>query len=146
MYVGQYYAVDDADYFGIPVTIFHKDNIYCDVNIYLYLGPKTYVEDTVSIMKMEVASDELTQYKLNSPFNKQHKKWKLFYCDGANAYEENIMQSVIQDITGYFHTRAYSMEGVEKLQHLILREEGRTFGVLVSPYVIKEICKLFRII
>ena len=144
MYVGQYYAVDDADYFGIPLTIFHKDTIYCDVNIYLYLGPKTYVEDTVSIMKLELARDELTQYKLNSPFNKHHKNWKLFYCDGARAYEENIMQSVIQSITGYFHTREYSMEGVEKLQQLLLRKT--TLGVLVSPYVIKEICKLFRII
>jgi hypothetical protein len=54
------------------------------------------------------------------------------------------MQSVIQDITGYFYTRAYSMESVEKLQQLLLRKT--TLGVLVSPYVIKEICKLFRII
>jgi hypothetical protein len=114
LYVQQYYAVADADYFEIPLTIFCKDTIYCDVNIYLYLSPKTYVEDTVSIMKMELARDELTQYKLNSPFNKHHKKWKLFYCDGARAYEENIMQSVIQSITGYFHTREYSMEEKEK--------------------------------
>jgi hypothetical protein len=70
---------------------------------------------------------------------------ELFYCDGT-ASDTNLMQDIIHFITGYFNTKEYSMEGVEKLQHLILKEEGRTFGVLVSPYVIKEICKLFRII
>jgi hypothetical protein len=132
--------------FGRSFTIFHKDTIYCDVNSYLYLGSKAYTQDGVYIMKMELDRDEVTQYKLYSPFsNGMHKKWKLFYCDGT-ASDTNLMQDIIHFITGYFNTKEYSMEGVEKLQHLILKEEGRTFGVLVSPYVIKEICKLFRII
>ena len=94
-------------------------------------------------MKMELAHDEITEYKLNSPYNNMYHK-KLICCDGGYAYEENIMNVVVQRTTKYFHYGEYSMKKVEKLQHLLL--SSWLVGVLVSPYVIREICKLYRII
>jgi hypothetical protein len=87
-------------YWGVPGRLFHKDTLYSPVRNYVYLGQKSYVEDTLTVLKMELLRDDIVEYTLNSILNK-HKDWKLFYTRGY-AHDSNLMHSIIQYVTGFF--------------------------------------------
>ena len=127
-------------YWGVPGRLFHKDTLYSPVDHYMYLGQKSYVEDTLTVLKMTLLRDDIVEYTLNNILNK-HKDWKLFYTQGY-AHDSNHMHSIIQNVTGFFKNKEYSTENVEKFQHFIL-EKRRT---LVSPSLVREMCKFYRII
>jgi hypothetical protein len=127
-------------YWGVPGRLFHKDTLYSPVHHYMYLGQKSYVEDTLTVLKMTLLRDDVVEYTLNSILNK-HKNWKLFYTLGY-AHDSNLMHSIIQNVTGFFKNKEYSTENVEKLQHFIL-EKRQT---LVSPSLVREMCKFYRVI
>ena len=138
-------------YLGVPGRLFHKDTLYSPVRHYVYLGQKSYVEDTLTVLKLELLRDDIVEYTLNSILNK-HKDWKLFYTQGyahdsnhmpqGYAHDNNHMHSMIQNVTGFFKNKEYSTENVEKFQHFIL-EKRRT---LVSPSLVREMLKFYRII
>jgi hypothetical protein len=98
------------------------------------------VEDTLSVLKLELLRDDIVEYTLNSILNK-HKNWKLFYTKGY-AHDSNLMHCIIEYVTGFFKTQEYSMENVEKLQHLLLNKRD----TLVSPSLVREMCKFYRLI
>ena len=130
-------------YYGVPITIFHNNRIYGNVSIYLYCGKKVYAEDTLYISGMEVARKELIEYKLNTPYSFK----KVYECIGHPVhYENDLMSSLIHYVTGYFTACEYSLSNIEKFQKMVLDNLDERSGVLVSPYVIREMCKLYRII
>ena len=113
------------------------------MSIYLYCGKKVYAEDTLYISGMEVARKELIEYKLNTPYSFK----KVYECIGHPVqYENDLMSSLIHYVTGYFTTCEYSLSNIEKFQKMVLDNLNERSGVLVSPYVIREMCKLYRII
>ena len=117
--------------------------------MYLYCGKKIYTEDTVYINGMRIGSKPIVEYVLNSPYSS--KKWK---CDYDSVYPVrdifynsiNVIDSLIHYVTGYFNTYEYSSSNVERLQLDILNNLDGREGTLVSPYVIRDVCKLYRII
>jgi hypothetical protein len=129
-------------YWGVPAQLFHKDVLYSTVRNYLYLGQKVYVEDTLVVLKLELLRDGIVEFTLNSLFNKQgNRNWRLFYSKGY-AYDGNLMHTVIQYVMGFFKTKEYTIENVEKLQHLLLNKRD----TLVSPSLVREMCKFYRLI
>jgi hypothetical protein len=128
-------------YWGMPGRLFHKDTLYSPVDHYMYLGQKSYVEDTLTVLKMTMFRDDIVEYTLNNILNK-HKDWKLVYTPQGHAHDIDSMHSIIQNVTGFFKNKEYSTENVEKFQHFIL-EKRRT---LVSPSLVREMLKFYRII
>jgi hypothetical protein len=126
-----------------PITIFQNDTLYSGVLGYLYCGKKAFTEDGLNLIGMHVGRKRLVEYVLNSSYSL--KKYFLV----ASVYspmDKSIMDSLIHNVTGYFNTNEYSIENVEKLQLNILNNLDERSGTLVSPYVIREMCKLYRII
>ena len=112
--------------------------------MYLYCGEKVYIEDTLRINGMIVGRKELTEYKLNSSY--RFKKTYECSTPRATAATATIMMSLIRYVTRYFATWEYSHSNVEKLQLKILNGLDEFSGVLVSPYVIRDMCRFYRII
>jgi hypothetical protein len=125
-----------------PITIFQNDVLYKGVTMYLYCGEKVYIEDTLRINGMIVGRKELTEYKLNSAYS-SHKK--TYECSTPYLHT-TVMMSLIRYVTRYFATREYSHSNVEKLQLKVLNGLEEFSGVLVSPYVIRDMCRFYRII
>ena len=99
-----------------------------------------YAEDTLYICGMEVARKEFIEYKLNTSYSFK----KLYECIGFPVqYEDDLMSSLIHYVKGYFTAYEYSLSNIEKFQTMVLHN---LTSVLVSPYVIREMCKLYRII
>jgi hypothetical protein len=85
----------------------------------------------------------LIEYKLNTPYSFK----KVYECIGHHVhYENDLMSSLIHYVTGYFTTWEYSLSNIAKFQKMVLDNLDERSGVLVSPYVIREMCKLYRII
>jgi hypothetical protein len=102
-----------------------------------------HTEDTVYISGMEVGRKETIEYKLNS-----HYRFYECMSYGSRGRQDvhDLIESLIHNVTGYFTTCEYSHSNIEKLQLKVLNDLDERSGVLVSPYVIRDICKLYRII
>ena len=132
-----------------PTTIFQNDRLYSGVLMYLYCGKKIYTEDKVYINGMRIGCKPIVEYVLNSPYS--GKKWN---CDYALVYPHRdisynsitVIDSLIHYVTSYFNIHEYSSSNVERLQLNILNDLDEREGTLVSPYVIRDVCKLYRII
>jgi hypothetical protein len=139
-----------------PITIFRNDRLYSGVLMYLYCGKKICTEDTVYINGMRVGRKQIVEYALNSPYSGKKCKWRYESYGDVRAYLSerafesvhsiNVIDSLIHYVTGYFDTYEYSSINVERLQLDILNDLDERSGTLVSPYVIREVCKLYRII
>jgi hypothetical protein len=130
-----------------PITIFRNDRLYSGVLMYLYCGKKIYTEDTVYINGMRVGRKQIVEYVLNSPYSSKKFKWGYERYGGlSELYSINVIDSLIHCVTSYFNTYDYSSSNVERLQLDILNDLDESSGILVSPYVIREVCKLYRII
>ena len=127
-------------YWGSPGRLFHKDTLFSPVRYYMYLRQQSRVKDTLQVLKLELFRDDIVEYTLNSHLYK-HKNWKLFYTNGF-AHDSALMHRVIQTVTGFFKNMEYSDENVEKIQQLLLSKTN----TLVSPQLVKEMCKLYRLI
>ena len=127
-----------------PITIFRNDRLYSGVVTYLYCGKKVYIEDVVHVNGMLVGRKPLVEYVLNSPYGFREKN--IEYMTVYTDRDKSIMESLAHYVLGYFNTRDYSSSNVERLQLNILKDLDERSGILVSPYVIKEMCKLYRII
>lgn len=98
------------------------------------------MEDTLVVLKLELLRDDIVSYTLNSILYK-HKDWRLFYTNGY-AHDSNLMHSVIQNVTGFFKKLEYSEENIERMQQLLLSKRD----TLVSPALVREMCKFYRLI
>jgi hypothetical protein len=144
--IGNVFSVEEDATPIYPITIFQNDRLYSGVLMYLYCGKKIYTEDTVYINGMRVGRKLIVEYVLNSPYSS--KKCKCDY-DSVYAVRDNsinVIDSLIHYVTSYFNTYEYSSSNVERLQLDILNDLDERSGTLVSPYVIREVCKLYRII
>ena len=112
--------------------------------MYLYCGKKMYTEDTLRINGMQCGITQLIEYELNSLYSL--KKYKSRCISPYAPGDKYIMESLVHYVTGYFNTYEYSSSNVEKLQLKILNDLDERSGILVSPYVIREMCKFYRII
>jgi hypothetical protein len=145
--IGNVFGVEEDATPIFPITIFHNDRLYGNVTIYLYCGKKVYAEDTVYISGMEVGRKELIEYKLNSHYSFKKLYECRSYAPGRGLqYENALIESLIHYVTGYFTTCEYSLSNIEKFQLKVLDNLDERSGVLVSPYVIREMCRLYRII
>jgi hypothetical protein len=142
--IGNIFVVEEDATPIFPITIFQNDVLYKDVTMYLYCGKKVYTEDTLCINGMIVGRKELIEYKLNSSYS--HKKTYECISPRATAAAATVMMSLIRYVTGYFATCEYSHSNVEKLQLKVLNGLDERSGVLVSPYVIRDMCRFYRII
>ena len=116
--------------------------------MYVYCGKKVYTADTLHINGMLVGRKELLEYKLNSRYSIK-KYGNLCECispGNVTAHTVDMMRSLIHYVTGYFNSCEYSSSNVEKLQLKILNDLDGRSGVLVSPYVIRDMCKFYSII
>jgi hypothetical protein len=149
--VGNIFVFGDYDYDITPIypiTIFQNDRLYRGVTMYMYCGKKVYTADTLRINGMLVGRKELLEYKLNSRYSIE-KYGNLCECispGNVTPLTVDIMRSLIHYVTGYFNSCEYSSSNVEKLQLKILNELDGRSGVLVSPYVIRDMCKFYSII
>jgi hypothetical protein len=141
--IGNVFGVEEDATPIYPITIFRNDRLYSGVVMYLYCGKKLYIEDTVHINGMLVGRKLLVEYVLNSPYSL--KKY-IVYNSVYTPMDKSIMESLIHYVTSYFNTYEYSSSNVERLQLNILNDLDERSGILVSPYVIREMCKLYRII
>ena len=98
------------------------------------------MEDTLVVLKLELLRDDIVSYTLNSILYK-HKDWRLLYTNGY-AHDSNLMHSVIQNVTGFFKKLEYSEENIERMQQLLLSKRD----TLVSPALVREMCKFYRLI
>ena len=129
-----------------PITIFRNDRLYSGVLMYLYCGKKIYTEDTVYINGMQVGRKLIVEYVLNSPYSSEKCKCGYDSVYPVRDGSINVIHSLIHYVTSYFNTYEYSSSNVERLQLDILNNLDEREGTLVSPYVIREVCKLYRII
>jgi hypothetical protein len=129
-----------------PITIFQNDRLYRGVTVYLYRGKKVYTEDTLRINGMLVGRKELIEYELNSRYSLKKSNACECISPHATAATVDIMMSLVHYVTGYFNAYEYSSSNVEKLQLKILNDLDERSGVLVSPYVIRDMCRFYRII
>jgi hypothetical protein len=143
--IGNIFGVEEDATPIFPITIFQNDALYKDVTVYLYCGKKVYTEDTLRINGMIVGRKELIEYKLNSGYSSYKKTYECS-TTRATAATATIMMSLIRYVTGYFATCEYSHSNVEKLQLKVLNGLDEFSGVLVSPYVIRDMCRFYRII
>ena len=121
--------------------------------MYLYCGKKMYTEDTLRINGIIAGRKELIEYVLNSPYSL--KKYNSYCISPYALLDKYIMENLVHSVMSYFNTREYSASNVERLQLKILNDLDEHIpgtlvsprrGTLVSPYVIREICKFYRII
>ena len=126
-----------------PVTIFRNDRLYGGVLMYLFCGKKIYNGDTMHINGMCVGRKRIVEYLLNSPYS--NKKCCLYDSDYPVRDDSiQVIDNLIDYVKRYFSTHEYSVSTVERLQLDIFNDLD--VGTLVSPYVIREMCKLYRII
>jgi hypothetical protein len=142
--IGNVFVVEEDATPIYPITIFQNDRLYSGVMAYLYCGKKMYTEDTLRINGMLVGRKQLIEYELNSPYSL--KKYKSQCISPYTPEDKYIMESLVHYVTGYFNTYEYSSSNVERLQLKILNNLDERLGILVSPYVIREMCKFYRII
>jgi hypothetical protein len=142
--IGNIFVVEENATPIYPITIFQNDRLYSGVLMYLYCGKKMYTEDTLRINGMLVGRKQSIEYVLNSPYSL--KKYKCQCISAYSPVDKYIMESLVHYVTSYFNTYEYSSSNVEKLQLNILNDLDERSGTLVSPYVIREMCKFYRII
>jgi hypothetical protein len=142
--IGNVFVVEEDATPIYPITIFQNDRLYSGVMTYLYCGKKMYTEDTLRINGMLVGRKQLIEYELNSHYSL--KKYKSQCISPYTPEDKYIMESLVHYVTAYFNTYEYSSSNVERLQLKILNDLDERSGILVSPYVIREMCKFYRII
>ncbi|CAB3981405.1 Hypothetical predicted protein [Paramuricea clavata] len=92
-------------YNGWCVNILDRDILYCGVKGYVYMNPKIYGVDYISVGKVVLVHDILTKYSVRNIY--EHDSRGFFDCDGSDE-DRDVMAAIIHSLTGFFKDNDYS--------------------------------------